>query len=326
MSEKFSTSHKNYSKNKVIYHYCSLDVFKLIIESASLRMTNISKSNDFDEIQYAYDILSDVIYSTYKKEARLRDIPYLDNIINNFDFGDFFGNSMKESNLTYYATCFSGNGDLLSQWRGYANDGNGIALGFYKGVFEDFNSESNPMFGDVIYDVDQLIVNTKNYIKVQLDSLSQKAEASQSDYDNILLHLLSKSIYSSVFYKNPAFIEEDEKRFVYYPFGNILSLKKRTSHTDDISNYRYFDRMLEYFEHEERYKNFIISKPSYFIRQNQLISYFDISFSQIKPFFLSEIILGPKTNLNDNDLRLFLLSNGYDLNFLNIRSSIAPYK
>lgn len=29
-----------------------------------------------------------------------------------------------------YTICFSGNSDLLSQWRGYAKDGTGIAIGF----------------------------------------------------------------------------------------------------------------------------------------------------------------------------------------------------
>lgn len=34
-----------------IYHYCSLDVFKKIILGSSLRLTDITKSNDSMELQ-----------------------------------------------------------------------------------------------------------------------------------------------------------------------------------------------------------------------------------------------------------------------------------
>lgn len=40
-----------------------------------------------------------------------------------------------------YTACFSGNGDLLSQWRGYAGDGTGIAIGFKTKYLKNWKSD-----------------------------------------------------------------------------------------------------------------------------------------------------------------------------------------
>ena len=56
-----------------------------------------------------------------------------------------------------FCVCFSESRDQLSQWRGYAQDGNGMAIGFDKGILEKLNqiSEFHIAFGKVIYDKPQ---------------------------------------------------------------------------------------------------------------------------------------------------------------------------
>ena len=44
-------------------------------------------------------------------------------------FTDEFFNE-NNADFRYYVTCFSYQDDLLSQWRGYADDGRGAAIGF----------------------------------------------------------------------------------------------------------------------------------------------------------------------------------------------------
>jgi Protein of unknown function (DUF2971) len=39
--------------------------------------------------------------------------------------------------MPYFASCFSGDGDRLSQWRGYADQGRGVAIGFSKRAIAD---------------------------------------------------------------------------------------------------------------------------------------------------------------------------------------------
>lgn len=40
----------------IVYHYCSLDAFLSIMNNSTIRLTNISKSNDRAEIQYCFDV------------------------------------------------------------------------------------------------------------------------------------------------------------------------------------------------------------------------------------------------------------------------------
>ena len=60
-----------------------------------------------------------------------------------------------------FCVCFSGSKDKLSQWRGYAQDGKGIAIGFDKELLEELNqiSEFHIAFEKVIYD------NPQEYVK-----------------------------------------------------------------------------------------------------------------------------------------------------------------
>jgi hypothetical protein len=51
-----------------------------------------------------------------------------------------------------FVACFSEAGDLLSQWRGYANDAQGISIGFYKPILQTFDTGGyNYHFKKVIY-------------------------------------------------------------------------------------------------------------------------------------------------------------------------------
>ena len=51
-------------------------------------------------------------------------------------FTDEFFNE-NHADFRYYVTCFSYQNDLLSQWRGYADDGRGAAIGFDLDVLKE---------------------------------------------------------------------------------------------------------------------------------------------------------------------------------------------
>ncbi len=95
-----------------------------------------------------------------------------------------------------------------------------------------------------------------------------------------------------------------------------------------MQNERYYDRMIEFFNYTDEshpHRNLTFSKPSFLVRGNKLVSFLDCSFAKVSRDFLSEIVLGPKTDLDDVELRLFLLANGYDTSKVSIVKSKAPY-
>lgn len=51
-----------------------------------------------------------------------------------------------------------------------------------------------------------------------------------------------------------------------------------------------------------------------------------MNFKDKKDSIIFEIVIGPKSNLDDKDLRLFLIAHGYDLSKVQIVKSKASYR
>ena len=123
------------------YDRISLLQFRIlnsILKNRSLRLTNILKSNDSMEISWicryydaefkrAYENASDLFRSKISSERLMGYVKL---------FTDEFFNE-NHADFRYYVTCFSYQNDLLSQWRGYADDGRGAAIGFDLDVLKE---------------------------------------------------------------------------------------------------------------------------------------------------------------------------------------------
>lgn len=98
---------------RVIYHYCSINTFDSIMRNKTIRLSDITKSNDSKEKQIIYHHLRDAINCSFK-EMRL---PAMANDLIGTEFTgdlsyyDFFYNTLHEfSNLCSLGACFSING------------------------------------------------------------------------------------------------------------------------------------------------------------------------------------------------------------------------
>lgn len=101
----------------ILYHYCSTETFSTIVKDMTLRFSELSVSNDSMEGRLAKAAL---IQSCLRKQMPLE---FIDILRNNKDFDDhWLGSSL--------GLCLSAEDDLLSQWRGYADDGYGFSIGF----------------------------------------------------------------------------------------------------------------------------------------------------------------------------------------------------
>ena len=100
-----------------IFHYCGVDSFFGIMRDKGIWLSHCRFMNDYAEyvgvLRRARDYLNGLTLSG----------PQLD-----------FRNALQHlSTLTDespYLACFSSEADLLSQWRAYADDGAGFAIGF----------------------------------------------------------------------------------------------------------------------------------------------------------------------------------------------------
>lgn len=129
-------------KSDIVYHYCSLQGFLGIIQNASLWMSDISKLNDGLEYIYGRNKVKDRIEQEIAADA-----------MHAWKNGYEVYNDLPDSIVTY-VLCFSEKEDCLSQWRGYADDGKGMAIGFHKKVLEQLSQfmKYNLKYNKVIYD------------------------------------------------------------------------------------------------------------------------------------------------------------------------------
>lgn len=95
---------------EVIYHYTSNDVLVKILEFGTLRLSAKHHLNDSMEGEQFFTLLG--THDNNPDAARLASVR---RALEPFEF---------------FVTCFSSCGDRLSQWRGYASNGSGVAIGF----------------------------------------------------------------------------------------------------------------------------------------------------------------------------------------------------
>ena len=99
-----------------LFHYCSAETFKSIVETSTIRLSSLLQSNDTTEGRLATAAMLRLATSDSLDEIAARRIQQdLELLITMYDGLGF---------------CMSEEGDLLSQWRGYGDDGRGFSIGF----------------------------------------------------------------------------------------------------------------------------------------------------------------------------------------------------
>lgn len=118
-----------------------------------------------------------------------------------------------------YAACFTENDDLVQNWRGYGEQGEGFALGFSKEIFDGIQeqcpfpnatADKSTGWGKVHYD----IYNNNELDEILIKQCCEILNNSQ-DFESPLLVYETLKSYSP-FIKNPTFKDEREIRIVCY--------------------------------------------------------------------------------------------------------------
>lgn len=312
---------KDNNNEQLVYHYCSMSTFKSIIENKTLRLSDMTKSNDSKEIRWVIDkYLRDILEEEYNKAGKRFQDRYDYRIFQELTeryIKDYFiqdnnkqenkgeQNNEDERYYDYFACCFSDNGDLLSQWRGYADDGNGVALGFSSEMLKKIGE---PLDGDNISST-ILTFNKIKYTekeqkatvrKIAIQLINALKEMLKTMYDTMgdagdirsdsMIHF-NKAFFDlfrdAALMKNPFFKEEKEWRLGYFAHINQVNQINQTK----IGN------------------GYSLSRFKFMSRPNYLIPCIDLYFGD-NPV-LREVILGPENKESMRNIRDFLDFNGF---------------
>ncbi len=122
----------------ILYHYCSVDSFYKIVQSNEIWLSDSYVLNDYKENTWITPIIKE-IFATKR----------------NLKYGELFDKILQTYDLNNYIpfVCyFSTDGDVLSQWRAYADDGAGVANSILISYFKlDFSKYiKGPPFSEIV--------------------------------------------------------------------------------------------------------------------------------------------------------------------------------
>lgn len=271
--------------DQILYHYCGLDVFLSIIKNSTLWLSDIRKSNDYLECVYCRDKINEKIRGFLEDDKEALEA---------WDFG-YNINSDLSMDMISYVACFSENKDQLSQWRGYADNGAGIAVGFSRESFADLKeaAPSHISFRKVIYDEKEQEKFIERIARESIKAMETKPVAQVAAELNQNYRLQFPVL------KNASFEEEAEWRIIFND-----SFSKRKRHVG---------------------KNILFSGIRYTVREKRLVSYIEMDFSKLKYNAIKEIWIGPKAEVEIQDILHLLDVYGYYDDVENYNES-APIK
>jgi len=222
----------------MIWHYTSMSVLQELMKPESkLYATHTSFVNDTQECRLAARASATYVTLLCNLWRGALEIPSEEKAVKGINDGEL---------APRFITCFSRNGDRLSQWRGYAPE-NGCSVGI------DFDELKNSLLPSLCYpskiDLADCVYKSAQELKEQRDRFLAEAnrihEMSNTIMDTFLTvggkysveereekHKLRKSFeseidnaaaraFESMFWKHHAFIEEDEVRLALLYDGGL---------------------------------------------------------------------------------------------------------
>ncbi len=212
------------NNDKIVYHYTSLEGLIAIINSQRIWATDILYLNDASEFKYSKNILYEEVKKLRKKDPRFK-------LTKNFDdsLGYFFYEILEENieklfpseHFSFYLCSFSEEKDLLSQWRGYCQNGIGFSIGFSLDRLKDNFKQASFTISQCIYDKKEQIDLINGLLKKasakfisEIRNSIDKKDAWDTKSKYLALEFISQFIKLAPAFKHPQFIEEKEWRVI----------------------------------------------------------------------------------------------------------------
>lgn len=310
--------------NNIIYTYYSVETFMTVIKNHTIRLSEITKSNDSAEVKWILPYIKDILMSEFKNaKETVKSFSYPEDVFE-YMVNHYIGDYYDEPQYIFLVACFSSEGDLLSQWRGYADDAKGISVGYNRDFIEKISGAPDLIggeyfeFGDIEYKEISQKKKIRENAKVLIKELKQLAKNGYGDSIRrasmpAFNRCFFKIYCEGAFMKNPFFKEEKESRICYiadreyqkpvsYKLGdNDLILATDASRVPIVCNEKNYGYLAGI-----QYKT---------TRGNTLVAYRDFEFNVDKSFepkAISRIVIGPKCDISVKEIQNLLLANGIE--------------
>ena len=201
----------------VAYHYTDASAAKSIIENQEIWLTDVQHMSDKSELKYPLGCIDEVL--TNFREAHSEEP--LNTIL------EALQETLLEvfSDFRAFAACFSKSSDKLSQWRAYADDGSGYAIGVR--LVQDWSAHTESITKDasivsIRYGKTKLMELQNQYLEQARVTTQMVRDAGLLEGDGNLKHFVQRFtsrltglvMSNALFHKHEGFAEEDEARIL----------------------------------------------------------------------------------------------------------------
>lgn len=247
---------------EIIYHYTNDIGLRGILETGQIWLSDIFCLNDPSELRHGVSLAVDVLSSKADRGPP-------ESKIFARHFSEFYERGMQGT-AHYFVCSFSLDGNDLGQWRAYADNGRGYAIGFDGNALEEIFTkahgvaiENNCTF-HVTYDDEALVSIYRQVIDSMFDLISLPRGMS---LDSAMLNAYMKELSialslpvlrAALFFKHNAYSPESEFRFLQMFRGDIPAPDVKCRH-----------------------------------RPYEMVKYREFAWSGVRPEMLKRIVVGP---------------------------------
>lgn len=195
---------------QLVYYYCNLSTAVSVLKNRELWMTSIRNLNDSNESVAVYKLFFKLLEEYDKGNNKLTSL---------LEYAKTPGAIQMYSTplgaYPEYIACFSKNPDSVSQWIAYADNGQGVAIGFDETELERVAEKEGLKYQVITYvseeDIQSLIPDTYEYL---IENLS----GNNMEMMDTAMTLIMKFFPEGVSNKTIHYASESEKRIIYdYP-------------------------------------------------------------------------------------------------------------
>ncbi|MFI5421716.1 MAG: DUF2971 domain-containing protein [Nitrososphaerales archaeon] len=298
---------------KTLFHYCSTASFRAIIETKTLWFSSLSLSNDSSEGR----LVAETIDRLAKKDSLDEfDLARVQRVIN-----------LYEQILDGLGFCMSENGDLLSQWRGYAADGTGVSIGFSS---EYLNWLAEQAVNGCRFGLRQVIYDPVTHEGIVKASYEEAVRYVRSEEGNSIFKVtgtvdaktrkmnaedMLRKIASEHVPKMVEFTEQAHSRL----FKMMLPLCTKLFNLKSCDFYEEREwRLLSFFQRDGE------DECDHRASHDRIIPYREFNLAELNRRPITEVILGPGHSTPPNVIQNFLKLN--DFGDVPVKRSVISYR
>lgn len=282
-----------------LYHYCSSSTFASIVNNNSIWLSSLSLSNDYMEGKFVTQtferLLAQSNISAEEMDTIRRAIQMAEEIFDGLGF------------------CLSKEPDLLSQWRGYADDGQGFSIGFSKTYLEALSKAKND--GEPIFRLCQVIYEPEEHEAALRPTYDQIKGMVESGSLKMLKYGLLTMPDEDTMKKNREDHIESTKQLWYKAlsaFRTVYTLKNK-AFKEEVEW-----RLISYLSREFE------DSASYRATGNRLVPYRDLPLKDLGQKRISKVYIGPKNITPNHVVEKFLRQCGHP--DVEVHRSSATYR